>query len=47
MDSVLQGLEFCYVYLDDMLIASPNAQVHTQHLEMVFKRLRVAGLLLK
>ncbi|XP_063923542.1 uncharacterized protein LOC135137743 [Zophobas morio] len=37
MDEVLQGLDFCYAYID----ASPDE--HLQHLETVFQRLRQYG----
>jgi cleavage and polyadenylation specificity factor subunit 1 len=46
MDQVLRGLEYCFVYLDDILIASEDMVEHTKHLEEVFSRLRAAGLLL-
>ena len=49
MEKVLQGLlwKFCFVYLDDILIASPTFAQHLMHLEAVFGRLRRAGLKLK
>jgi cleavage and polyadenylation specificity factor subunit 1 len=46
MDQVLRGLDFCFVYLDDILIASASEAEHVQHLAEVFQRLRAAGLLL-
>ena len=39
MAEVLGGLPFCFTYVDDILIASPNADTHQQHLEQVFTRL--------
>ena len=43
MDEVLRGLSFCFTYVDDTLIASPNADTHRQHLEQVFTRLQDYG----
>ena len=34
-----QGLECCYAYIDDFLIASPTPQKHKQHLRSVLERL--------
>ena len=49
MQSVLAGLEWrdCFVYIDDILIASATFEEHLQHLEQVFNRLRTANLRLK
>ena len=49
MQSVLSGLEWntCFVYLDDILVASRSFADHLQHLRDVFARLRSAGLRLK
>ena len=44
MDRVLVGLPFIFVYLDDVLIASPDHASHRQHLREVFGRLRENGL---
>jgi cleavage and polyadenylation specificity factor subunit 1 len=46
MDQVLQGLDYVFVYLDDVLIASPDEETHWEHLQEVFKRLKEAGLVL-
>ena len=46
MDEVLRGLEFCYVYIDDVLIASVDENEHVAHLETVFERFRNYGILL-
>ena len=40
MDQVLRGLNFVYYYLDNLLIASPDAVQHKQHLRLVFERLQ-------
>ncbi len=49
MQVVLSGLEWdsCFVYLDDILIASTTSEEHLRHLGEVFMRLRRAGLRLK
>ena len=49
MQRVLSGLEYhcCFVYLDDVLVASKTFQDHLQHLRQVFSRLRSALLRLK
>ena len=46
MDSVLAGLEYCYVYLDDVLIGSKTEEEHKHHLEEVLARLQQHGLVL-
>lgn len=45
MDSVLRGLPFLYVYLDDILVASSSAEEHILHLRMLFERLSEHGLI--
>ena len=47
VNQVLIGVPFAFGYLDDILIFSPNEEVHLQHLEIVFQRLRKANLKLK
>ena len=49
MQVVLAGLEwdFCFVYVDDILVASKSFDEHLLHLKLVFERLRQAGLRLK
>ena len=46
MDSVFRDLPFTFVYLDDILIASPDHHTHAFHLRTVFQRLCDAGLAL-
>ena len=46
MDQVLRGLHFCYVYIDDLLIASSNPEEHRQHLRLVLERLSDHGILI-
>ena len=43
IDEVLRGLPFCFAYIDDLLIASSNAETHQQHLQQVLTRLRNYG----
>ena len=49
MQRVLSGLEYkcCFVYLDDVLVASKTFSDHLAHLREVFTRLRSASLRLK
>ena len=46
MDEVFRGLDFCYVYIDDLLIASKSLEDHLVHLRLVFERLRKYSLTL-
>ena len=43
MDNVTRGLEAVFPYLDDILVASPNAEMHQQHLRQLFARLAEHG----
>ena len=45
-DQVLRGLLYCFVYMDDLLIASASHEEHPEHLEAVFKRLEDHGLVI-
>ncbi|GFU83139.1 hypothetical protein TNCV_3737501 [Trichonephila clavipes] len=47
MHEVLRGLPFCFVYLDDILCYSENAEEHRSHLRTIFQRLSSYGLKLK
>jgi len=47
MDSVCAGLDFVFVYLDDILIASESEEQHAQHLTQLFDRLEENGLVVK
>ena len=45
---VLQGCsDFTMVYLDDMIIFSRNEEEHLKHIEIIFQKLKEAGLKLK
>ena len=48
MDDLLNGFrDFTVAYLDDIIVHSSNWKEHMQHLEIVFIRLREAGLTVK
>ena len=44
MDTVCQGLEFAFVYIDDILIASEDEESHKAHLRQLFQQLQEYGL---
>ena len=44
MDQILGDVPHCFVYVDDLLIASPDAESHLHHVRQVFDRLRLHGL---
>ena len=46
MDHVLHGLEFAYVYIDDVLIASQNPEQHLNHLRQIFTRFTQFGIII-
>ncbi len=46
IDKVLRGLDFCYSYIDDLLIASATAEEHERHVRLVLDRLSQYGVLL-
>ena len=37
MDRVMAGLPFVFVYIDDILVASPDAATHLEHLRAGFQ----------
>jgi len=47
MDNMLRGLNFCFVYLDDILIASRTPDEHKEHLEQVLSRMKSHGFTIK
>ena len=47
MDTVCNGLDFVFVYLDDILVSSTSAEQHMLHLREVFHRLSTHGLVNK
>ena len=40
MDRVTAGLDFCFTYIDDILIASQDETQHKEHLKILFDRLQ-------
>lgn len=42
--TVLQGLDFLFSYIDDVIIASDNHEQHKEHLKLVFERLCEFGI---
>ncbi|BHF72655.1 hypothetical protein SprV_0401572400 [Sparganum proliferum] len=47
IDRVLRGLPFVYAYIDDLLVASRNAEEHKEYLALVFDRLDQFGVVIK
>ena len=43
IDEVLQGLDFCFAYIDDILVASSTPEEHENHLRQIFERLHNYG----
>jgi hypothetical protein len=46
IDEVLRELDFCYAYIDDVLIASNSEVEHEDHLRQLFQRLQEYGILI-
>ena len=46
MDKLLGGLPFVLIYLEDILVASPDRSSHAEHLRIVLELLRKNGLVL-
>ena len=46
MDTVCRGLQFAFVYIDDILVASKDSETHKQHLHLLFQRLQEHGLVI-
>nr|VZH98177.1 unnamed protein product [Spirometra erinaceieuropaei] len=46
IDRVLRGLPFVNAYIDDLLVASRNAEEHKEHLALVFDRLDQFGVVI-
>ena len=47
MDRLFRRINFAFVYLDDILVASATPELHARHLEEIFGVLRDAGLAIK
>ena len=43
MNQVTQGLDFVFVYIDDVLVASSDEKQHLSHLDLLFQRLSEFG----
>lgn len=43
INEVLRGLDFCFAYIDDILVASENEAEHEIHLRQIFSRLQSHG----
>ncbi|GBN00037.1 Retrovirus-related Pol polyprotein from transposon opus [Araneus ventricosus] len=46
IDSVIRDLDFCYAYLDDILVASPDEDSHKRDLESLFQCLSKNGIVI-
>jgi hypothetical protein len=46
MDEVLRGLDFCFAYLDDILVFSRSLEEHEQHIRSLFNRLQTYGIII-
>ena len=46
IDGVLQGLDFCFAYCDDILVASSSPSEHEHLLDLLFQRLSECGLII-
>lgn len=46
MDEITSDLDFVFVYIDDILIASENEEQHREHLRILFRRLAEYGLVI-
>ena len=44
MDEVVRGLDFVYVYIDDILVASADDEQHLRNLDTLFSRLNQFGI---
>jgi hypothetical protein len=45
-DEITKDLEFCFTYLDDILVFSSSPHEHDQHLHTLFTQLKNYGILL-
>jgi hypothetical protein len=46
MDDILRGLDFCFAYLDDILVFSRSLEEHNQHLRALFTQLQRYGIII-
>ena len=47
IDHVMRGLDFVFVYLDDLLVTNPDHKTHKKHLKIPFKRLTKYGIIIE
>jgi cytoskeleton-associated protein 5 len=47
MDDILRELDFCFAYLDDILMFSRLLEEHEQHLRILFPQLQAHGILIR
>jgi len=43
MDEVVRALDFCYFYLDNILVTSKTAEEHHEHLRRIFQHFQQFG----
>jgi cytoskeleton-associated protein 5 len=46
MDDILRGLDFCFAYLDDILVFCRSLEEHEQHLSGLFNQLQRYGIII-
>ena len=46
INEVVRGLDFCYAYLDDIIVASKSPEEHSTHLRQLFARLQQFGIVI-
>jgi len=46
MDEILKDLNFCFAYIDDILVFSHSPQEHDEHLRTLFTQFKKLGILL-
>ena len=46
MDQVTRGLNFCFAYVDDVLIASHSLEEHQHHLRLILDGFKTFGVIL-
>jgi hypothetical protein len=46
MDDILRAFDFCFSYIDDILLYSRSPQAHEQHLRTLLKQLQAYGIVL-
>jgi hypothetical protein len=46
MEDILRGLDFCFAYLDDILVLSRSLEEHEHHLRALFNQLQRYGIII-